>query len=391
MLYCTPMKAEDMNMDEEDGSFGAQKTVVFHSGEMFHGYIIEKQIGTGGLGTVWLGRHHMLDTLFAIKVLDPAIAEEKPEYVKRFVREAKLATRIRHPNLVTVHDAGYDVSRGFYFLVMDYVKGDTLRSAIAFSGVLPEKDAVRIILQVADVLVAAQRFGMVHRDLKPENIMLTTEGNVKLLDLGIAKIANGIDSLKTTAKSVFGTPAYISPEQAADSSAVDTRADIYSLGIILFELLCGRRPYSGDTAPKILNQLLDPSPIPDVRTFNAKVSPKLSAVLSLMCAKRREDRLASPKDVIDTFARLGYARPSSGETEFAAEEDMASEGMVPDLIPDINAVPKGAESLTLETQDRDVQEFLTQLRRRRMLKRIAWVLVGCLFLFLAALVWFLLA
>ena len=373
-------------MSDDNGSLGGTKSNIFYPGESFRGYIIEKQIGSGGLGTIWLGRHHMLDTLFAIKVLDPDIAEGKPEYVKRFVREAKLATRIRHPNLVTVHDAGYDVSRGFYFIVMDYVKGDTLRSAIAFGGVLPEKEAVRIILQVADVLAAAQRFGMVHRDLKPENIMLTTEGNVKLLDLGIAKIADGIDTLRTTAKSVFGTPAYISPEQAADSSTVDTRADIYSLGIILFELLCGRRPYMGDASSQALQQLLDPDPIPDVRTFNDKVSPKLSAVLSLMCAKKREDRLASPKAVIDTFVRLGYAAPSSGETEFAAEEDPASDGMVQDLIPDIKEVPKGAESLTLETQDRDVQEFLTQLRHKRNRKRIVWVVVVCLLLLLAELV-----
>ena len=200
MLYCTPMNAEDMDMSGCDAFFEEKKAVVFRPGESFHGYIIEKQIGEGGLGTIWLGRHHMLDTLFAIKVLDPDIAEEKPEYVKRFVREAKLATRIRHPNLVTVHDAGYDVSRGFYFLVMDYVKGDTLRSTIAFGGAQSEKEAVRIILQVADVLAAAQRFGMVHRDLKPENIMLTTEGNVKLLDLGIAKIADGIDSRRPTSR-----------------------------------------------------------------------------------------------------------------------------------------------------------------------------------------------
>ena len=386
MIYCAAMKTEDKDMIQDDGFFEVKPSVVFHPGESFHGYMIERQIGKGGLGTIWLGRHHMLDTLFAIKVLDPEIAEEKPEYVKRFVREAKLATRIRHPNLVAVHDAGYDVSRGFYFLVMDYVKGDTLRSTIAFGGAQSERAAVRIILQVADVLAAAQRFGMVHRDLKPENIMLTTEGNVKLLDLGIAKIADGIDSLKTASKSVFGTPAYISPEQAADSSAVDTRADIYSLGIILFELLTGRRPYSGDTAPQVLQQLLDPSPIPDVRTFNDKVSPKLATALSLMCAKKREDRLASPKDVIDTFVRLGYPAPTAGETEFAVEEDTASEGMVQDLIPDIKTVPQGETSLVLETQDRDVQEFLTQLRRKKTRKRILWVVVACLLLLLAELV-----
>jgi len=382
------MTAETMDMNDSEGLLEEGKPVVFEPGELFHGYIIEKRIGEGGLGTIWLGRHHMLDTLFAIKVLDPEIAKEKPEYVKRFVREAKLATRIRHPNLVAVHDAGYDEARGVYFLVMDYVKGDTLRSAIAFGGVQSEKDAVRIILQIADVLAAAQRFGMVHRDLKPENIMLTPEGNAKLLDLGIAKIAGGIDSLKTTAKTVFGTPAYISPEQAADSSAVDTRADIYSLGVILFEMLCGRRPYTGDTAKQVLQQLLDPSPIPDVRTFNDKVSPKLSAVLLLMCAKNRDDRLASPQALIETFGRLGYALPSSGEAEFAPEEDAASEGMVQDLVPDPDTASANGESLTLETQDRDVQEFLQHLRRKRMRKRVVWACaVGCLALLLAALLW----
>ena len=147
-------------MSENDGLLGETPEAVLRPGESFHGYMIEKQIGKGGLGTIWLGRHQMLDTLFAIKVLDPDVAREKPEYVKRFVREAKLATRIRHPHLVAVHDAGYDDARGVYFLVMDYVKGDTLRSTIAFGGPQPEKEAVRIILQVADVLAAAQRFGM---------------------------------------------------------------------------------------------------------------------------------------------------------------------------------------------------------------------------------------
>ncbi|MBO7687659.1 MAG: serine/threonine protein kinase, partial [Kiritimatiellae bacterium] len=246
------MNPEERDINEEEGSFGDKRDSAFRLGESFHGYVIEKQIGKGGLGTIWLGRHQMLDTLFAIKVLDPEVAEAKPEYVKRFVREAKLATRIRHPNLVAVHDAGYDESRGVYFLVMDYVKGDTLRTTIAFGGAQPEKEAVRIVLQVADVLVAAQRFGMVHRDLKPENIMLTAEGNVKLLDLGIAMAWGGIESLKSTANAMFGTPAYISPEQAVDSSAVDERADVYSLGVILFELLCGRRPYMDDVPSKVL-------------------------------------------------------------------------------------------------------------------------------------------
>ena len=377
-----------MDMNDCEDLSNEKGAALFEPGESFHGYIIEKQIGKGGLGTIWLGRHNMLDTLFAIKVLDPEIAKEKPEYVKRFVREAKLATKMRHPNLVAVHDAGYDAAKSVYFLVMDYVQGDTLRSVIAFSGAQPEKDAVRIILQVADVLAAAQRFGMVHRDLKPENIMLTPDGNAKLLDLGVAKIAGGIDSLKTTAKTVFGTPAYIAPEQAVDSSAVDARADIYSLGVILFELLCGRRPYTGDTAQEVLQQLLDPSPIPDVRAFNDKVPPKLSSVLLLMCAKNRDERLASPKALIETFRRLGYGMPSSDEAEFAPEEGVASGGMVQDLIPDPNTASPDGDGLALETQDKDVQEFIIRLRRKRMRRRLAlWAAAGGLIVLLAALLW----
>ena len=357
---------------------------IFREGEDFHGYTVERQLGQGGLGTVWLARHRMLDTLFAVKILDPDVAEEQPEYVNRFVREAKLATKIRHPSLVAVHDAGYDASKGVYFLVMDYVQGDTLRSTIAFGGAQPEKEAVRIILHIADVLAAAQRFGMVHRDLKPENIMLTPDGSVKLLDLGVAKISGGMDALKTTAKTVFGTPSYISPEQAVDSSTVDTRADVYSLGVILFEMLCGRRPYVGETPMEVLPQLLDESPIPDVRTFNPDVSPELSAVLSLMCAKKPENRLASPKDVIAAFAKLGYTLPSAVETEFAAEEDAASSGMVHDLIPDMAAAPQDGLGINLETQDKDMQEFIAGLRRRKLKRRLLWAALAAALLALGA-------
>ncbi len=347
---------------------------IFRPGEEFRGYVVERQLGAGGLGTVWLARHQMLDTLFAIKVLDPDVAEETPEYVDRFVREAKLATKIRHPNLVAVHDAGYDAGKGIYFLAMDYVMGDTLRDIVAFGGAMSEKEAVRIVLQVADVLAAAQRFGMVHRDLKPENVMLTKDGAVKLLDLGVAKISDGIDSLKTKANTVFGTPSYIAPEQAVDASAVDTRADIYSLGIILFELLAGRRPYTGDTPMAILRQLLDPSPIPDVRTVNKNVSPKVAEAVAQMCAKCPEDRLASPMAVIETFARLGYTPSASSGTEFAAEVDAnADDGpSMDELISGLSGKSADA-SLTMNTQDAEIQAFVARIKRR---KRIKWMIIA---------------
>ncbi|MBR0504383.1 MAG: serine/threonine protein kinase [Kiritimatiellae bacterium] len=370
-------------MDEAvSGAFSGEKDVLA-PGEEFNGYVVERKLGAGGLGTVWLARHHMLDTLFAVKVLDPDVAEEQPDYVKRFVREAKLATKIRHPNLVAVHDAGYDAAKGVYFLVMDYVKGDTLRDVIAFGGAQPEKEAVRIILQVADVLAAAQCFGMVHRDLKPENIMLTKEGVVKLLDLGVAKVSGGLDSLKTQTNAVFGTPAYISPEQAIDSSTVDARADVYSLGVILFELLTGRRPYTGDDPMETLKQLLDSSPLPDVRTVNGKVSQKVAETVARMCAKRLEDRIASPKDLLETFARIGYALPAASGSEIAAEAAPEGEDgpSVVDLVAGLSTKPAD-KSLELETQDVEIQEFISRLKRR---KRRRWLLVGiCVLALLAA-------
>ena len=347
---------------------------LFRPGEEFRGYMVERQLGAGGLGTVWLARHQVLDTLFAIKILNPGVAENTPEHVERFVREAKLATKIRHPSLVAVHDAGYDANKGVYFLAMDYVKGDTLRDAIAFGGVLPEKEAVRIVLQVADVLAAAQRFGMVHRDLKPENIMLTEEGAVKLLDLGVAKISGGIDSLKTKANAVFGTPAYVAPEQAIDASAVDTRADVYSLGVILFEMLAGRRPYAGDTPAEVLRQLLDSAPIPDVRTVRKDVSAKIAEVLARMCAKRPDERLASPAAVIEAFSRIGYTPSATPGTEFAAEADAGVDAgpSMEELVAGLPGKPADA-SLTLATQDAEMQAFVARLKRKKRLKR---VLVG---------------
>ena len=352
---------------------------LFQNGDCFHGYELERPLGKGGLGTVWLVRHRMLDTLFALKTLDPKVAEERPEFVKRFVREAKIASKIRHPNLVAVHDAGYDAEKNVYYLVMDYVAGGTVRDAIAFGGIRSEKEAVNIVLQVASALAAARHFGLVHRDIKPENIMLTPDGMAKLVDLGVAKVTDGSDSLKTTANSVFGTPSYISPEQALDSSTVDTRADIYSLGIVLFEMLCGKRPYEGETPLAVMQKLLDPAPIPDVRTFNPSVSSELSAVLPLMCAKKAEDRIASPEKLLETFARIGYVLPGAPVTEFAAtpEPDVA-----PVVLPDV-ASGTANSTLSFETKDKEIQDFVEQLklkRRRKVLVRIALAVAALLIL-----------
>ena len=283
-------------------------------GEHFHGYLVERLVGKGAYGAVYQVRHEVLGTTFALKVLDPSIVKKGNEDVRRFIREAKLASRLHHPSLVAVHDAGYDGERGAYYIVMDYVQGETLRTAIALGGGMQEREAVRIIGDVASALDAAAALGMVHRDIKPENILLMPDDTVKLIDLGIAKAGSEVDSLRTMAKSVFGTPAYMSPEQAADSSAVDTRSDIYSLGVVFFEMLCGRSPYKASSPEAVVQELLSQDPLPDVRTFNSKVSVKTAAVLSLMCAKRIEDRLESPAALLSTLARLGYDVPAPLES-----------------------------------------------------------------------------
>ena len=233
-------------------------------GEKFRGYVVERLIGKGGYGAVYKVRHQVMDTPFALKVLDPTVADANPEYVRRFVREAKLASRLHHPTLVAVHDAGYDEERGIYYIVMDYVQGSTLREAIALGGAMDCKEAVRIIGHVASALDAAGVLGMVHRDIKPENIILTHDGPVKLIDLGVAKAGCGIDSVRTMANTVFGTPGYMSPEQAADSSTVDVRSDIYSLGVVFYEMLCGRSPYASRSSDKIVQELQKSLPATDI-------------------------------------------------------------------------------------------------------------------------------
>lgn len=345
---------------------------VFTPGEKFRGYVIERLLGNGGLGAVYLVRHEMLDTLFALKVLFPEVAKANDSYVKRFLREAKIATRIRHPNLVAVHDCGYDEARNLYYLVMDYVSGGDLRQAIAFAGHFAPDRAVEVAMQVASALEAAQRYHVVHRDIKPENIMIQPDGLVKLVDLGIAKSDDIADSLSTTTESVFGTPSYVAPEQALDAAGVDTRADIYSLGVVLFEMIAGRPPFDGPNAPQIIAQTLSEDPFPDIRDFNPDVKPMLAVLIRRMCVKERERRIPDPSTLLREFEKLGYklARPALAHVEYAPCAESAptvlSMKSVLDKLP-----AKANDTLSFETDDVEIRGFVDALKRRRAIKRAA--------------------
>ena len=360
------------------------KKEVFAPGERFRGYIVERLLGNGALGAVYLVRHEMLDTLFALKVLFPDMAEANNSYVKRFLREAKIATRIRHPNLVAVHDCGRDDERGLYYLVMDYVSGGDLRQAIAFAGRFEPDRAVEVVMQVASALEAAQRFHVVHRDIKPENIMIQPDGLVKLVDLGIAKSDDISDSLNTTIESVFGTPAYVAPEQALDASRVDTRADIYSLGVVLFEMIAGKPPFDGPNAPQIIAQTLSEDPFPDIRDYNPEVKPLLAVLIRRMCVKERDRRIPDPTTLLAEFAKLGYklSTPAGANVHYAPNADSAptvlSMKSVLDKIPS-----KANNTLSFETDDVEIKEFVQSLKRKKGLRRTFVALVVILALLAA--------
>ena len=354
-------------------NFGREE--VFRNGEKFRGYVVERLLGNGSLGAVYLVRHEILDTIYAMKVLFPEVAKENSDYVKRFLREAKIATRIRHPNLVAVHDCGYDEERGLYYLVMDYISGGDLRQALAFAGRFAPDRAVEVVLQVASALDAAQEYHVVHRDIKPENIMIQPDGLVKLVDLGIAKADDIKDSLCTEAESVFGTPAYVAPEQAVDASVVDVRADIYSLGVVLFEMIAGKVPFDGPNAPQILVQTLSSDPFPDIRDINPDVSPQLAVMIRRMCVKEPDRRIPTPAALINEFEKIGYrlkGRRDAADVKFARQADSA-----PTIVSMRSLIGKGGESskgreetLSFETQDVEIQDFVNSVKRRKKLKRL---------------------
>jgi serine/threonine-protein kinase len=286
-------------------------TDAFLPGDHFHGYVVQKLLGKGAGGAVFLVKHEVLDTFYALKILRSDVQSDDQTCVKRFLREARLASRIRHPNLVSVHDCGHDDERGLYYLVMDYVPGSSLRDILAFEGRLSPERAAGVVAQVASALDAAQAFNVVHRDIKPENILLEPDGRVKLVDLGIAKAQNLGDSLKTNTDNVFGTPSYISPEQAQCSADVDVRADIYSLGVVFFEMLTGQCPYAGDNPAVIISKILSDGEMPDVRDVTADVPPELAVLVRRMVMKDRSRRIATLRAVLDELTRLGYASEMS--------------------------------------------------------------------------------
>jgi serine/threonine protein kinase len=267
------------------------------------GYTIVDKIGAGGMGQVFKAHHRRMDRIVAVKVL-PSRVNSDPAAIARFEREAKAAAKLLHPNIVTAFDA--DQANGIHFLVMEYVEGRDLSRLVKKNGPFPVGEAANYVLQAARGLEYAHKHGVIHRDMKPANLLLTSEGTIKILDLGLARIDsdNGPDTADLTGtKDMMGTIDYMAPEQALKAKYADARADIYSLGCTLYYLIAGKAAYQGETMmAKLLAHREDS--IPSLKGCQSDVSDELEAVFTKMVAKQIEDRYQTMNEVIAGLERL---------------------------------------------------------------------------------------
>ena len=270
---------------------------------MFGDCTVKKLLGKGGLGFVYLV-HGPDGERYALKALRTDVTGSPPDYKQRFAQEANLMMTMRHRNLVCVYDAGEDAERGICYIMMEYMPGGTLKDRIVKQGAFPVADAISIATQVADALSMAHAHGVIHRDVKPDNILFAADGTPKLSDLGVAKLLRGGgEGTETMQGVIIGTPAYMAPEQIIDSSHIDARADIYSLGVALYEMLTGKRPNEGSTVMGMLAKAVKGDPLPDVRTMRPEVSASVAYVLSLMCAPKPENRPGTSRVAADLLVR----------------------------------------------------------------------------------------
>lgn len=259
-------------------------------GQMLGEYRIVEEIGRGGMATVYRAYQPTLERYVALKVL-PVYFQQDVEFLRRFHHEAKAAARLNHPNIVRIYGVGE--SRGLNYMVMEYADGGSLRDRLVAGKPLESAEAVHIISQVAAALDYAHRRGVIHRDIKPSNILLTGDGRVLLSDFGIAKVSE-LSQLTRTG-TFLGTAEYTSPEQA-ESQPVDARSDLYSLGVVLYQMLTGRVPFSGETMQAIMYAHCHKAPPPPTR-FNRSLPKSVEAVVWKALSKRKADRFQSGQEM----------------------------------------------------------------------------------------------
>ena len=259
-------------------------------------YELLEKIGSGGMAIVFRGRDEKLQRYVTVKILrEEFIGDE--EFIARFRSEALAAARLSHPNIVRVYDVGQDGT--IYFIVMEYIHGDTLKEAIKEKAPFDTKSTVNVALQIASAISHAHKNHIVHRDIKPQNILVGTDGIVKVTDFGIARAANG--ATMATSTTAMGSVHYFSPEQAR-GGYVDEKSDIYSLGITMFEMVTGQLPFQANTSVAVAMKQINEE-LPDIRQYNPKVSASLEAIIKKATRKKSDERYATVEEMIEDLTK----------------------------------------------------------------------------------------
>ena len=309
----------------------------FGPGQVLGHYRIDRVLGRGAMGIVYEASHLVVQKRAAVKCLFPHAAEE-PTQVQRLFREAKIAARVQHPNVVQVYDAGRH--QDTFYLAMELLEGRTLADVLSEAR-LPIESIVNVFLQVMSGVAAVHAVGVVHRDLKPENIFMQTRperpndlGLPKVLDFGVSKLKEQGPSTKLTAMGiVMGTPFYMATEQVVDTSAVDQRADVYSLGVMLYEALSGTLPYPGRSVVEIFAKAQEGRPRP-LRELRPDVPPSLEALVSRALCADKEARFASVTTMRDALAAV----PLDGTDEWEEWSDVSQPWMLDKANADLHAL-----------------------------------------------------
>ena len=293
------------------------------AGQSLGGYLLEEELGRGSMGMVYRGKQVALGREVAVKILPRSLAQD-PSYIARFIREAQIIAGLNHPNIVQIYDAGQQ--NGVLYFVMEYVQGPTVGSLLHLDGSMPQHLAAEYIAQVADALDAAYKErNVIHRDIKPENLMLDRWGRIKVMDFGLAR-APGLQQI-TVAKTLVGSIYYASPEQIW-GKPLDNRSDIYALGVVLYEMVAGQRPFSGRTLQEITQTITAGRLLPPT-ALNPEIDPRLERIILTAMATNRDERFPQAGVMAEELRALQLRPPAMGLSAPQEKKTAGNPGLLP--------------------------------------------------------------